>query len=115
LQRRRVERGEDRGGLPAPVVGLDSQLRASAPRERVVLRARFSIDVPGPDDLEASGNFLEHDYAFERGGREARASKKWVTLSDTYSIDIDEHEDVLLILACAVVIDLVSHPDKQND
>ena len=81
-----------------------------------LFRTRFSIDVPGPDDLEASGNFLEHDYAFERGGREvARASKKWVTLSDTYSVDIDEHEDAVLILACAVVIDLVSHPDEQND
>ena len=81
-----------------------------------LFRARFSIDCPGPDDLEARGNFLDHDYAFERGGREvARASKKWVTLSDTYSIDIDEREDAVLILASAVVIDLVSHPDEKND
>jgi len=81
-----------------------------------LFRARFSVDVPGPDDLEAKGNFLDHDYAFERGGREvARASKKWVSLSDTYSIDIDEGEDGVLILASAVVIDLVSHPDKNND
>jgi uncharacterized protein YxjI len=80
-----------------------------------LLRARFTVDVPGPDDLEAKGNFLEHNYVFERGGREvARASKKWVSLSDTYSIDIDEGEDDVLILASAVVIDLVSHPDKRD-
>ncbi len=81
-----------------------------------LFRAKFSVDVPGPDDLEARGNFLEHDYAFERGGREvARASKKWVSLSDTYSIDIDAGENDVLILASAVVIDLVSHPDEQKE
>jgi hypothetical protein len=54
--------------------------------------------------------------AFNRGGREvARASKKWVSLSDTYSIDIDEREDDVLILASAVVIDLVLHPDEKDE
>jgi uncharacterized protein YxjI len=81
-----------------------------------LFRARFSVDVPGPDDLEATGNFLDHEYVFERSGREvARASKKWVSLSDTYSVDIDEREDAVLILASAVVIDLVSHPDEKED
>ena len=81
-----------------------------------LLRARFTVDVPGPDDLEAKGNFLDHEYTFERGGREvARASKQWVSLSDTYAIDIDEREDAILILASAVVIDLVSHPDAKNE
>ena len=80
-----------------------------------LLRARFTVDVPGPNDLEAKGNFIDHEYAFERGGREvARASKKWFSLSDTYAVDIDESEDQVLILASAVVIDLVSHPDKND-
>ena len=81
-----------------------------------LFRARFSVDVPGPDDLEATGNFLDHEYVFARGDREvARASKKWVTMSDTYTVEIDEGEDAVLILAAAVVIDLVSHPDEQKD
>ena len=80
-----------------------------------LFRTRFIVDVPGPDDLEARGDFLDHEYSFERGGREvARASKKWVSLSDTYSLDIDEGEDAVLILAAAVVIDLVSHPDEDE-
>jgi uncharacterized protein YxjI len=96
-----------RGGAPVAVVKKHLF---------TLFRTRFSVDVPGPDDLEATGNFLDHDYAFERAGREvARASKKWVSLSDTYSIDIDEGEDAVLILAAAVVIDLVSHPDEKND
>jgi uncharacterized protein YxjI len=81
-----------------------------------LFRARFTVDVPGPDDLEATGDFIDHEYTFERGGREvARVSKKWFSLSDTYAIDIDEGENDVLILAAAVVIDLVSHPDTSSD
>ena len=79
-------------------------------------RARFTVDVEGPDDIEARGNFLDHEYTFTRGDREvARVSKKWFTFSDTYGVDINEGEDDVLLLACAVVIDLVSHPDPQSN
>ena len=78
-------------------------------------RARFTVDVPGPDDLEAKGDFLDHEYVFERGERVvARVSKKWFRLADTYAIDIDEGQDDVLVLAAAVVIDLVSHPDQEK-
>jgi uncharacterized protein YxjI len=81
-----------------------------------LFRARFTVDVPGPGDLEAKGNFLDHEYTFERGGSEvARASKKWFSLADTYAVDVNAGEDDVLILASAVVIDLVSHPDEQTD
>ena len=75
-------------------------------------RAKFTVDVPGPDDLDAHGNFLDHEYVFERQGREiARVSKKWFSFADTYGIDVNPGEDDVLILAAAVVIDLVSHPN----
>ena len=78
-------------------------------------RARFTVDVPGPDDLEARGNFLDHEYAFERREREvARVSKRWFSFADTYGVEIDAGEDDVLILASAVVIDLVSHPDQKD-
>jgi uncharacterized protein YxjI len=78
-------------------------------------RARFTVDVPGPDDLEATGDFLDHEYVFERSGQViARVSKKWFSLADTYAVDIDEGQDDVLVLAAAVVIDLVSHPDENK-
>ena len=78
-----------------------------------LFRASFSIDVPGPDDLKAQGNFLDHEYTFTRDDRPvATVSKKWFRLTDTYGIDIAQGEDVVLILASAVVIDLCSHEDK---
>ena len=81
-----------------------------------IMRAKFTVDLPGPNDLEAQGSFLDHDYAFTRGGREvARVSKKWFRMTDTYGVDVAPGEDDVLILASAVVIDLCSHPDDKND
>ena len=81
-----------------------------------LLRCKFTVDVPGPDDLEAQGSFLDHEYAFERQGREvAQVSKRWFSWTDTYGVDIVSGEDDVLILATAVVIDMVCHQEsKQN-
>ena len=81
-----------------------------------LFRAAFTVDVPGPGDLEATGSFLDHDYTFERGGRTvATVSKKWFSIRDTYGVDIAPGENDVLILASAVVIDLCSHPDDKGD
>ena len=73
---------------------------------------RFTVDVPGPNDLEATGDLLDHEYEFRRGDDVvATVSKKWLTLADTYGIDIADDQDDVLILASAVVVDQACHPD----
>src|SRR3954468_1832181 len=73
---------------------------------------RFTVDVPGPDDLEAEGNFTDHEYEFRRGDRVvATVSKQWFSWTDTYGIDIADDEDQVLLLASAVVVDQACHPD----
>ena len=75
-----------------------------------LFKCRFQVDVPGPDDLEAEGNFLDHEYAISRGGFPvAHISKQWFSYTDTYGIDIAEDQNDVLILASAVVIDLCCH------
>ena len=120
---------KDRSG--AELVRINQKLLSLGPQYEIVsggetvavvkkhlftpFRARFTVDVPGPDDLEATGDFLDHEYVFERSGRAvARVSKKWFSLADTYAVDIDEGQDDVLVLAAAVVIDLVSHPDENK-
>jgi uncharacterized protein YxjI len=72
------------------------------------LRYRFSVDVPGPDDLEVEGDFLAHEYTFTRSGRPvAQVSKRWIALGDSYGVNIEPGEDDVLILASTVVIDMV--------
>lgn len=79
-----------------------------------VFRLGFTVDVPGPDDLEATGSLLDHEYTFKRGGRVvAEVSKKWFSFTDTYGVDIAEGEDAVLILASTVVIDMIAHPDAK--
>lgn len=76
---------------------------------------RFSVDVPGPDDLQASGDFTDHEYAITRGDRTvATVSKQWFSWSDTYGVDIADGEDDVLILASTVVIDMACHPDRKR-
>ena len=80
-----------------------------------LFHCKFAIDVPGPDDLEAKGDFLDHEYVFTRSGREvAQISKRWFAFSDTYGVDIGEGQDDVLILASAVVIDMICHDEEKH-
>jgi len=75
---------------------------------------RFTIDIPGPNDLEAKGDLFDLEYAFTRAGAHvATVSKRFFAFRDTYGIDIAPGEDDILILASAVVIDMVCHDDKE--
>jgi uncharacterized protein YxjI len=81
-----------------------------------VLTDKFKVNMmDGSPDLEIKGNILDHEYTFFRGkDKIAESSKKWVTIRDTYSIDVNEGEDEVLILACAVVIDMIAHSPQRN-
>jgi len=80
-----------------------------------LIHCRFSVDVPGPDDLEAKGSFLDMEYAFSRGDEQvAEISKRWFAWSDTYGVDIRDGEDDVLILAATVVIDLACHREGRQ-
>jgi len=76
---------------------------------------QFTVDVPGPDDYVAEGNFLDTEYTLSRStGVVAEVSKRFIALSDTYGIDIVDGEDDVTVLASAVVIDLCCHGDKRR-
>jgi uncharacterized protein YxjI len=80
-----------------------------------LFRCKFTVDVPGPDDLEAQGSFMDMEYIFTRGGRTvAEVSKRWFSWSDTYGVDIWSGEDDVLILASAAVIDMICHDDDKR-
>lgn len=101
---------------PTYEIYRQERLFAVVKKERFTFfKCRFLVDVPGPDDLEAEGNFMDHEYEFSRNGRTvAQISKRWFAWTDTYGIDIAHGEDDVLILASAVVIDMVCHDDKRR-
>ncbi len=80
-----------------------------------LFHCRFIVDVPGPDDLEAKGNFTDHEYKFFRpAGCTATVSKQWFAWTDTYGVEIAEGEDDILILASTVVVDMACHGDHER-
>jgi uncharacterized protein YxjI len=70
-------------------------------------RDRFTIDVPGPDDLEMKGDLLDHEYVIDRDGHEvAVVSKRWLTVRDTYAVQVSAGVEPLLILCSVLALDL---------
>ena len=101
---------------PTYEIYRNNQLAAVVKKELFTfLHCRFSIDVPGPDDLLATGDFLDMEYTFTRQGSPvAHVSKRFFALSDSYGIETLPNQDDILLLASAVVIDLVCHPDDNH-
>lgn len=78
-----------------------------------LFRCRFSVDVPGPEDLEAEGDFFGYEDEFTRGGRTvAQVSKRFFAFTVSYGIEIGSGEDPVLLLAATVVIDQCCHEER---
>ena len=76
---------------------------------------RFIIDVPGPDDLEMTGDLLDHEFTIRRGGQTvATMSKRWFAMRDTYAVDIAASQDDLLILASVLPMDLTENQERKQ-
>jgi uncharacterized protein YxjI len=79
-------------------------------------REKFTIDIPGPNDLEMQGNLLDHEFTVRRNGDTvATVSKRWFSVRDTYAVDIAEGEDDLLILCSVLALDLAQDREHKQD
>ncbi len=76
---------------------------------------RFTIDVPGPDDLEMAGNLFDHEFTIRRGDQTvATVSKRWFSVRDTYAVDVAPGQDDLLILASVLALDLAEDREREH-
>lgn len=79
------------------------------------LRDSWSVQVKNGPDLKVHGNILDHEYAIKRGWNKiAEVSKRWLSLTDTYGVEIDDGQDDILILAVAIAIDMMAHDDDDK-
>ena len=100
--------------VPFGVSSVPSAVATVSKHVLTLIYCKFTVDVPGPDDLEATGSFFDYEYAFTRHGREvATVSKRYFSWTDSYGVDIADGEDHVLILASTAVIDLCCHADAQ--
>jgi uncharacterized protein YxjI len=76
---------------------------------------RFTIDIPGPDDLSMTGDLFEHEYTITRADQVvATVSKRWLSLTETYGVDIVPGEDDLLILTSVLALDLAEDREHRD-
>ena len=76
---------------------------------------RFTIDVPGPDDLEMEGDLFDHEFIIRRGDQTvATVSKRWFSMRDTYAVDVAVGQDDLLVLASVLALDLAEDQERQH-
>jgi len=77
---------------------------------------RFTVDVPGPHDLHVTGSLFEHDYTISRDGLVvATVSKAWISITETYGVDIAPGEDDVLILASVLALDLAQDRERRSE
>ena len=68
---------------------------------------RFTIDVHGAGGMEIKGDLLSHEFTIDQDGHTVAAiSKRWLTATASYAVDIAAGEDDLLILASILALDL---------
>ena len=81
-----------------------------------ILREGFSVDMAGGlPDLRIQGDIFEHDYSIARQGvTVAQVAKKWISLRDSYMVDVADGEDPVLLLACAIVVDRITHEEEEE-
>jgi len=92
------------------------ELFAEVVRDFSWFKDKFTVDVPGANDYEVTGDFWHPEYKFVRQGREiASVSTKYFSFKGTYGIGIVAGEDDITILATAVVINLVNQSESRSD
>jgi uncharacterized protein YxjI len=75
---------------------------------------KWTISVAGGNDLEMTGNFGGHDFTLTEDGQTvASVSKAWISIADSYGVDIVDGQNDLLIL-CAVLA-LEAEQDRSRE
>jgi uncharacterized protein YxjI len=75
---------------------------------------KWTISVAGGADMEMIGNFARHDFILtENGQTVATVSKAWISLADSYGVDIADGQNDLLIL-CSVLA-LEAEQDRSEE
>jgi uncharacterized protein YxjI len=68
---------------------------------------RFTIGIHGAGDMYIQGDLFSHEFTIQRDGHTvATISKRWLSMTASYAVEVAPGEDDLLILASVLALDL---------
>ena len=78
-------------------------------------RERFTIDIPGASPMEVTGDLLSHEFTIQRDRQTAATiSKRWLSMTASYAVDVAPGENDLLILASVLALDLAMDAEHHS-
>lgn len=75
------------------------------------LAAHFTIELVDGSELDAQGDFLDHEFRVDRGDEEViAASRAWFSLHDTYGVRVADGFEAALALSLVIAIEQMVRP-----
>lgn len=101
--------------LPEYSLFRNGSIIARVKKELSFFRPKFVIEST-MGNYKIEGEIFSHDFCITKERRTvATVNKKWVSLRDSYGVQIDDNEDQAFMVALVIVIDQVIHDNNHND
>ncbi|MYY04833.1 MULTISPECIES: LURP-one-related family protein [unclassified Streptomyces] len=99
------------------LIERDGEHLAKIKRKRLsLLRNHYRVTLEDGTELDVSGKILDREFAVDYEGELlAQISRRWLTVRDTYGIDIvREDADPALLIAVAVCVIVLAEKEHEN-
>ncbi|MEU9920582.1 LURP-one-related family protein [Streptomyces griseoluteus] len=100
------------------VIQRDGEDLATVRRKRLsLLRNHYRVDLVDGTELDISGKILDREFAVEyQGELLAVISRRWLTVRDTYGVDVVRDDaDPALLIAVAVCVIHLAEKEREDD
>lgn len=95
--------------MPQYNIYINGEMIANVKKKFAMFKNDFEI-LSDNANYYVEGEFLAHEFRiFNDRKLIGQVSKKFLSLTDTYGVEVDDDEDQVLVLALAIVIDMVCH------
>ncbi|MFF8843314.1 LURP-one-related/scramblase family protein [Streptomyces sp. NPDC015127] len=101
----------------AMTIERDGAVLATIRRKRLsLLRNHYRVTLAEGTELDVSGRILDREFAVEYEGELlAHISRRWLTLRDTYGVDVvREDADAALLIAVAVCVIRMAEKERED-
>jgi uncharacterized protein YxjI len=77
---------------------------------------KWNISVAGGVEMEMEGNFAGHNFTLTQNGQTiATVSKAWISIADSYGVDIVDGQNDLLLLCCVLALEAEQDRTQEHE